>query len=109
MVDPAGAFLTSPASRYTITGGSTATVAGRKMNVIDLIPKAKNGMFQKARLWIDASDNMLRQFEVTDINGLTRMITITELTANPNIPASAFKFTPPRNVRIVDPSAMNGM
>jgi len=109
MVDPAGVFLSSPSSRYEISGGGSGTVAGRKMNILNLVPKSKNGMFTNAKVWIDASDNMLRQFEVTDINGLKRVVTITSITPNASIPAGAFKFTAPKNARIVDSSAMSGM
>jgi outer membrane lipoprotein carrier protein len=108
MVDPAGVFLSSPASRYTITSGGSGTVKGRKMNILNLVPKSKNGMFTRARLWIDASDNMLRQFELVDINGLTRVVTITSIKPNAAIPSSSFKFTAPKNARIVGPDAMGG-
>lgn len=108
MVDPAGVFLSSPSSRYTISGAGTGTVAGRKMNILNLVPKSRNGMFSNAKVWIDASDNMLRQFEVTDINGLKRVVTITSIKPNASIPASAFKFTAPKNARVVDSSAMSG-
>lgn len=108
MVDPAGMFLSSPAARYTITSAGTETVAGRKMNVLNLVPKKQNNVFTRAKVWIDASDSMLRQFEVTDINGLSRLVTITSLTPNASIPAGAFKFTAPKNARILDSSAMSG-
>lgn len=109
IVDPAGVFLSSPAARYRITGAGTATVGGRRMNVVNLVPKSSNNVFARAKLWIDASDNMLRQMEVVDVNGLTRVVTITSIKPNSTIPASAFRFTAPKNARVLDSSALSGM
>ena len=39
----------------TITGAGTETVAGRKMNVLNLVPKKQNNVFTRAKVWIDAS------------------------------------------------------
>lgn len=104
MVDPGGTFLSSPASRYTMSDGGTATVGGRKMNVVNLVPKQPNGMFTSATVWVDAQTSYIRQFEVTDANGLKRLVTITSIQPNASIAASEFRFTPARNVRVLDNS-----
>ena len=109
MVDPGGLFLTSPSSRFAVTSAGTATVDGHKMNVISLVPKKANSAFTRAKVWVDASDNSVRQFEVTDLNGLTRLVTITKIQPNAKIGASEFKFTPPKNSRILDSSEFSGM
>lgn len=102
MVDPGGVFLSSPASRYTMSSGGTATIAGRKMNVVNLVPKASNGIFTKAKVWVDAATNLIRQFEVVDSNGLKRVVTITSIQPNAALSAPQFKFVPPKNVRVLD-------
>jgi outer membrane lipoprotein carrier protein len=109
MVDPGGLFLSSPSTRYTITSAGSATVSGRKMNVVSLVPKKSNNTFSRAKVWVDASDNSIRQFEVVDANGLTRLVTITKLQPNASIARSEFTFTPPKNARILDSAAMSGM
>jgi outer membrane lipoprotein carrier protein len=108
LVEPGELFLSSPASRYEITGNGTAVISGHRTNVIALVPKQSNGIFTRAKVWIDAQDNSIRQFEVVDANGLTRVVTITKLQANVDIPSSAFRFTPPKNARILDSSAAMG-
>jgi outer membrane lipoprotein carrier protein len=108
MVDPSGTFLSSPATRYTITGGGTATLSGRRTNIVNLVPKRANDRFTRAKLWIDATDFSIRQFEVNDANGLTRLVTITSLEPNATIPRSAFSFTPPKGARVLDSSALTG-
>jgi outer membrane lipoprotein carrier protein len=102
MVDPGGVFLSSPASRYPMSSGGTATVAGRKMNVVNLVPKNSNGIFTKAKVWVDAATNLIRQFEVVDSNGLKRVVTITSIQPNASLSAPDFRFTPPKNVRVLD-------
>lgn len=109
MLDPAGVFLSSPSTRYTITAAGTATVAGRKTNVVNLLPKKSNDTFTRAKVWVDASDYSIRQFEVVDANGLTRLVTITSLQPNASISRSAFSFTPPKGARVLDSSALSGM
>jgi Outer membrane lipoprotein-sorting protein len=108
LVEPGELFLSSPSSRYDITGNANAIVSGRRTNVITLVPKKPNGVFTRAKVWIDAQDNSIRQFEVVDANGLTRVVTITKLQANVAIPSSEFHFTPPKNARVLDSSAAMG-
>jgi outer membrane lipoprotein carrier protein len=105
LVEPGELFLSSPSSRYDITGNGTAVVSGRRTNVVTLVPKMENGVFRRAKVWVDAQDNSIRQFEVIDVNGLTRLVTITGLQMNVDIPASEFRFTPPKNARVLDSSA----
>lgn len=102
LVEPGELFLNSSAKRYTITSAGSATVAGRRANVVELVPKQNNNMFSRAKVWVDAQDNSIRQFEVVDLNGLTRVVTITKLQPNVSISLSEFKFTPPKNARVLD-------
>lgn len=102
MVDPGGVFLTSPSSRFDMSAGGTATVQGRRTSVVNLVPKRPNGTFTHARLWIDAANGYVRQFEVTDPNGLKRLVTITSIQPNASLSAPEFRFTPPKNVRVLD-------
>ena len=102
MVDPGGVFLTSPGSRFDMSDGGMATVQGRKTNIVNLVPKQANGTFTRARLWIDTVNGYVRQFEVTDPNGLKRVVTITSIQPNAVVSAPEFRFTPPKNVRVLD-------
>jgi len=108
LVEPGELFLSSPSQRYTITSAGSATVGGRRTSIITLVPKQGNNMFTRAKVWVDAQDNSIRQFEVVDANGLTRLVTITKLQANIDIGASEFRFTPPKNARVLDSSAYPG-
>lgn len=102
MVDPGGLFLSSPATRFTISGSGSATIGGRKTAIVNLVPKRSNNAFTRARVWIDAADYTIRQFEIVDANGLTRLVTISNVRPNVTIAASSFKFTPPKGARVID-------
>ena len=100
--DPAGEVLVSPRTRYSVTGTASATIGGRPSHVLSLTPKSESVPFSKVKLWVDDADASVRQFEVTDANGLTRLIVITRLASNPSLPRRAFRFTPPKGVRVID-------
>ncbi|MEO5904240.1 MAG: outer membrane lipoprotein carrier protein LolA [Gemmatimonadaceae bacterium] len=105
LVEPGELFLNSSTKRYTISSAGSATVAGRRTNVVTLVPKQNNALFTRAKVWVDAQDNSIRQFEVVDVNGLTRVVTITKLQPNVAVAASEFRFTPPKNARVLDSSS----
>lgn len=108
MVDPGGLFLSSPSTRYAITSAGTGTVSGRKVNIVNLVPRKANNAFTRAKVWVDAGDNTIRQFEVVDQNGLTRLVTISRIQSNPSIAESEFRFTPPKNVRVIEAGGISG-
>jgi outer membrane lipoprotein-sorting protein len=72
---------------------------------VNLVPKRSNGMFTRATVWVDAESNYIRQFEVTDANGLKRVVTITSIQPNATVATSEFRFTPSKNTRILDSAA----
>lgn len=100
-LDPASQLLRSPRTRFNIADGGTATVGGRATRVVLLTPKGRES-FTKAKVWIDTRNSMVRRFEVTEPSGLVRNVTLTSIQANVAVPASAFRFTPPRGVRVID-------
>ena len=100
-LDPASQLLRSPRSRFNIADGGTATVGGRQTRVVLLTPKARES-FTRAKVWIDTRNSLVRRFEVTEPSGLVRNVTLTSIQANVAVPASAFRFTPPRGVRVID-------
>jgi outer membrane lipoprotein carrier protein len=102
-VDLTAQFLTAPRSRYTVTSAGSATVSGRATHGFILVPKvAKGAPFKTATVYIDDADATIRQFEVTEQSGVQRKVRLTSLRTNVPVDASAFTFTPPAGVRIVD-------
>jgi outer membrane lipoprotein carrier protein len=102
-VDLSAQFLTSPRSRYVITPSGAADVSGRATHAYGLVPKQKDGApFQSATVWIDDADATIRQFEITEPSGVVRRVRLTSFRPNVPVDASAFVFTVPEGVRIVD-------
>jgi len=106
--DPAGELLGSPRSRYNVSAGGTGSAAGRASHLLTLVPKSASVPFTKVKLWVDDADDSVRQFEVTDRNGLSRLIVITALRLNPELSRASFKFTPPPGVRVVEQPLQQG-
>jgi len=98
-----GQFLNAPATKYDIVAKGADTVGARAVQAVNLTPrKGVDAPFTKATVWIDDADGLIRQFEVTESSGLIRRIRLTKLNLNPAIPASEFRFTVPKGVRVVE-------
>jgi len=101
-LDLIGEFFTNPTQRYTIGDGGAATIGERKAHIVMLTPKSKNAAFTRAKVWIDLANGSLLQFEAVEPTGLTRLVRITSFSANAAVKESAFKFTVPKGVQVVD-------
>lgn len=96
-------FLDTPSSRFDVTDLGRERVNGRRTRVLSLVPKpGVEAAFTKAVVWVDSADALIRQFELTEPSEIVRRVSITRLTLNPAIPASAFRFTPPSGTRVID-------
>jgi len=102
-IDFTGQFLESPKSKYDITPSGTKTVDGHAAHGFKVVPKAgTSSAFTTASVWVDDDDSLIREFEGTESSGVTRHIRITALELNPAVERSAFTFTPPSGVKVVD-------
>lgn len=101
-VDPASQFLMEPRSRFTITDGGLSSLRGRAARQVTLVPRGQDVPFSRARVWIDEQDSTIRQFEITEPNGLVRHVVITRLQLNTAVRPSVFQFTPPPGTRVVE-------
>ena len=107
-MDFVGKLLDTPRDKYTITDGGAATVGGRATRMLLLVPRRQT-QFTAASVWIDDADGTLRQFEVTEASGLVRRVRLLTLALNVAVPKSAFAFTPPAGVKVLDQdAAMSG-
>lgn len=95
-------FLDSPQTRYRMSSAGKATVAGHATHAVALVSLDPTIPFQKATVWVDDDDALIRQFETTDASGVTRRITITSIRTNAKLDPGVFAFEPPRGVRVVD-------
>jgi outer membrane lipoprotein carrier protein len=108
-IDLTGQFLDAPRTKYTIAAAGTRTVSGHAAHGLALTPKpGSTGPFTKATVWVDDDDSLIREFEATDTNGVTRHVRLTAVEINPQIDRSTFTFTPPKGVRVVDQTSPTG-
>jgi len=107
-LDLASRFFDSPRTRFAISDAGTATIGGRATHALLLKPKASTEPFTQAKVWIDATDGTLRQFETTEPSGITRLVTITAVTPNAAVDAKLFTFKVPKGARVVDQSVLGG-
>jgi outer membrane lipoprotein carrier protein len=103
-IDLIGTFFSNPRTRYTVTDAGAATIGGRATRAVTLVPKTRGGSFLRAKVWIDAGDGTLRQFEAEEASGVVRVVTITAFTPNAPVSPTAFRFKPPKGVRVVEQS-----
>jgi outer membrane lipoprotein carrier protein len=98
-----GQFLDAPSAKYDIVVKGPETVGERAAQAMLLTPKkGTSAPFTKATVWIDDTDGLIRQFEVTESNGLVRRIRLTKLNVNPTLSAASFKFTVPKGAKVVE-------
>jgi outer membrane lipoprotein carrier protein len=102
--DLIGQFLDAPRSRYDITDAGTDQVNGRSARALILTAKPGQSLpFLRAKVWIDTKDFLIRQFESTDSNGISRKVRLLSLRPNATVDSSAFRFAVPAGVRVVTP------
>lgn len=99
-----GQFLDAPRSRYEITDAGSEQVNGRATRALVLVAKPGQSLpFIRAKVWVDAKDGLVRQFESTDRNGISRKVRLLTLTPNAAVDSAAFRFRVPSGVRVVSP------
>lgn len=101
--DLIGQFLVAPRSRYDITEAGTDTIDGHAARALVLTARPGASLpFVRAKVWIDGDDALIRQFEATDANGITRRVRITSMRPNVPVERAQFAFTVPAGVRVVE-------
>ena len=103
-MDLIGQFLDAPRSKYDVVDGGVQSLGGRPVQVVTLTAKANQSLpFIRAKVWIDTTDAMIRQFESTESTGMTRTVRLLTLAPNVDVDSAAFVFTVPKGARIVEP------
>jgi outer membrane lipoprotein carrier protein len=102
-IDLTGAFLDSPRTKYVISAAPGKTVDGHAAQGLLLVPKAgMTAPFTKATVWVDDDDALIREFDVTEANGISRHVHLTTLEPNAQVPRSLFAFSTPAGTKVVD-------
>lgn len=95
-------ILDRPSERYRMRYLRADRAAGVMTDVVELIPLSSELPFTRAVVWLGRDDGLPRRLEISERRGGTRTITLSRLRPNVALPDSAFTFTVPAGVRIVD-------
>ena len=101
--DLIGQFLNTPRSRYTASDAGSDKVGSRAARALILTAKPGEALpFIRAKVWVDSNDSLIRQFESTDANGITRRVRLLTLSPNAAVDSRAFVFSVPKGARVID-------
>ena len=86
---------------YQVTAGGEESIGGVRTTRMELVPKDKEGrdLMAKMELWIPEGQAYAIQQKVTAPNKDYNLWVYTNVKLNPNLPESAFTFTPPAGVQ----------
>ena len=102
-IDLTGQFLNSPRAKYRIAAAGSRVIDGHPSHGLTLVPKAGSPtIFRTATVWIDDDDSLIRDFEETESSGIVRRVHLTSLQLNAPVNRSAFTFTVPKGVTVID-------
>jgi outer membrane lipoprotein carrier protein len=97
-----GQFVERPRERYRARYVRADSVAGRTMDVVELVPKTDDLPYAKAVVWIDREDGLVRRVEIEETSGQQRTLVLAKLAVNRGVPGREFTFSPPAGLRVVD-------
>lgn len=96
-------FVERPRERYRARYVRADSMAGRQMDVVELVPKTADLPYSKAVVWIDREDGLVRRIEIEESSGQQRTLVLNKLVVNRGVPGREFTFSPPAGLRVVDP------
>ena len=99
-----GQFVERPRERYDARYVRPDSLPSGWADVVALVPKQTNLPYQEAVIWVDRSDGLVRRIEIAETSGagLQRVVTLSRVRVNAEVPAREFRFSPPAGVRVVD-------
>ncbi len=88
--------------KYEIDFQGEDTVDDRTHYLLDLTPKEENPYFAGARVWLNPKSLLMKRLVVVDSQGNQAIFDFREVKTNTVPPESAFRFTPPHGVEVVE-------
>jgi outer membrane lipoprotein-sorting protein len=95
-------LLDRPAERYVASYLRRDTLAGRDLDVVELVPAVPDLPFERAVVWLDRGDALPRRLEILEPSGATRTLTLSKVLVNDRVTDRTFRFDVPKGARIVD-------
>jgi outer membrane lipoprotein carrier protein len=94
-------LLDRPQDRYRASFVRRDTVAGRVVDVVELIPTSQSVPFARAVVWLGVDDALPRRIELDEAPGARRILAFTRLRPNAPTERTTFTFSVPAGVRVI--------
>lgn len=95
-------ILDKPAERYAITLLRTDVLDGTPVQVLEFRPNTADPLFRRAVIWFDRESRLPKRLELDEMTGVRRILTLSRVRANAEVPRREFTFQVPPGVRVVD-------
>ncbi|MFB6229581.1 MAG: outer membrane lipoprotein chaperone LolA [Salinibacter sp.] len=95
-------FLTTSTDQYKTTSTRSVTKNGVPHTVLSLEATASSTRFKTATLWVRRSDRLVTRLRATDRNASTLTLDLRDLTVDPSLSGTPFRFSPPDGIEVVD-------
>jgi len=96
-------FVDRPLERYEATYAGRAVAAGDSVELVTLVPTARDMPFRTATIAVSLRTGWLRRLAIVESSGQRRTLVFTTFSPNVTIPAAEVSFTVPRGVKVVTP------
>lgn len=96
-------FVDRPLERYEATYAGRDVVAGDSVELVTLVPTARDMPFRTATIAVSLRTGWLRRLAIVESSGQRRTLVFTTFSPNVTIPAAEVSFTVPRGVKVVTP------
>lgn len=97
-----GQLFTDYLGVFRAVGATRATIGGVRHDVLSLRPRDAGSTVRDATVYVRSSDAVPTRIRVRDTNGALHGFDVSNVRLNASLPASAFRFTPPRGTEVVD-------
>ncbi|MEM6645695.1 MAG: outer membrane lipoprotein carrier protein LolA [Bacteroidota bacterium] len=87
---------------YRVTAVESFVEEGVLYHAMDVLPKADDGVFAEAILWLRDRDNNVTRIEAVDYSDNRTTFVLTTTRFAMRTPPNAFTYTPPSDVEVVD-------
>lgn len=88
--------------RFTVGAVQTEAIAGRQHYVLDLKPRDPASFFERVTVWMRSDDSVISRIRVVDQNETTMLFDLKNVTFEPDLEDSAFRFDPPSGAEVID-------
>jgi outer membrane lipoprotein carrier protein len=95
-------FLTTSTDQYESTSTQSVVKNGDPHTVLSLEATEPSTRFKTATLWVRRSDRLITRLRATDRNGSILTLDLRDLTVNPSLSGTPFRFSPPDGIEVVD-------